>query len=1273
MMGDESFNSTSDARSEQIVASMVKTGVLDISFMNNKKVPEIQKMGASQPSRTNENLKGGEAATYREEGIFMDMVKTITDGESRVLNHEEISKYLYSLLGEASRALVSGNFRLSLSKHKEVLDLLQENPTHVFEKVTDYIWLKYAYVISLIEVNNYSSLINAVNYLQELKLALYAEMPTYHYAVAKLLLKFNRFHLAEEEIQKCRDAMVGHDFKEQFWFGTEEVIKEASQKGLENYLEELSTFCRFDRLPDATCKFDSCMSANSHPYPSREIFHSDPDFKGYVVLICQEGCNVHYHPSCWKNIKESLTNYDKLSDKECLGKPCLTPDCKNSTGEPSVIQKIEIYGSDGNIKSQCVHDLAAEIKQKEIALKRRQRLISDEHKHDKLSGKGKQKAKKVPEHSQSNEVLDVRMKNQPLKENKHLKITGGVNVKKNMPAQEKDSSSLEMNNLTDLDEFVRSYFMMLLTTLGPLSKQRVEDEVVKFNAVFPPMAGLITKNGGIFNLLKSFPCFVMVDELLCIKESQDKGANCEKNLTGRIKKVEDLSTVSQPAATNQEPLEPSSQLDPSKQLESSRISETLKESPIVKMTPDIDRTGSKIGGALISTALENAVSDIEIKEIEKELRSTSLFDHTSNNYNNTSDLLNSKLLDSPGKNQTKVNNDGSQHIPDTFSRPFSFFEKMNEDKREPSIPTRDHQEVTGIPFQKINESMPVMHSPYGYFVVPPGKPPPPSHVVTSMPPPPLHHPIPWPINEMQTPKHMPYESQDMFKPMMVFPPGGMNPPYNHQFQSRRDIGIQTDEKCEEKSTIGDETWVQHMQLAVNELMKKNKDLMLSKDELMKANENEVEALKNQMKSLKQGYEQYITSLKECIKKNEEDRKTLALEQRMKLQEQILNSTKEELRNKDFDLLEAKKLLGKTILERIESDSCKQVTRLVTALASLPCNGKEAETVGQAMSKWESTSDKASKAKSEFMAACMRHQAKLIDGYCSDTLNELVIPTVEEPAGLCPLDSLTLKLLHEKENAAIDALKTTTQASFGIQPFRNRNTNATPRMPFTTGASVPVTAPLSPVSLGARPRDSGDASLRRWPSAASLRRWPSTHSVQSTHSSSGGNARPLSNFQKLLIELKRCYPSRSDDELFSAIKLARRKNRNTLSGLTIEKIVGMVGNVLGWWPEPVDGAMGLDKFMGWASDVTPAGETFCSNTKGHQHSAWIASGSSPNKGVEKIDCCICLQEMSEPKTDLICSHSFHTHCIRQWLSKESVCPICRKFTRMPDEFPTLKKV
>jgi hypothetical protein len=45
---------------------------------------------------------------------------------------------------------------------------------------------------------------------------------------------------------------------------------------------------------------------------------------------------------------------------------------------------------------------------------------------------------------------------------------------------------------------------------------------------------------------------------------------------------------------------------------------------------------------------------------------------------------------------------------------------------------------------------------------------------------------------------------------------------------------------------------------------------------------------------------------------------------------------------------------------------------------------------------------------------------------------------------------------------------------------------------------------------------------------------------------------------------------SRDELCSAIKLTRRKNKNTLSGLTIEKIVGMVGNVLEWWPEPIDG-------------------------------------------------------------------------------------------------------
>lgn len=50
------------------------------------------------------------------------------------------------------------------------------------------------------------------------------------------------------------------------------------------------------------------------------------------------------------------------------------------------------------------------------------------------------------------------------------------------------------------------------------------------------------------------------------------------------------------------------------------------------------------------------------------------------------------------------------------------------------------------------------------------------------------------------------------------------------------------------------------------------------------------------------------------------------------------------------------------------------------------------------------------------------------------------------------------------------------------------------------------------------------------------------------------------------------------------------------------------------------------------------------------------------------CAICLDQIemrSEPgnspengRCELICHHAFHRNCIRQWLSRQSVCPVCK---------------
>ena len=41
-----------------------------------------------------------------------------------------------------------------------------------------------------------------------------------------------------------------------------------------------------------------------------------------------------------------------------------------------------------------------------------------------------------------------------------------------------------------------------------------------------------------------------------------------------------------------------------------------------------------------------------------------------------------------------------------------------------------------------------------------------------------------------------------------------------------------------------------------------------------------------------------------------------------------------------------------------------------------------------------------------------------------------------------------------------------------------------------------------------------------------------------------------------------------------------------------------------------------------------------------------------------NCCVCLEHIEENAKKLVCSHTFHENCIRQWLKIKRNCPLCR---------------
>jgi len=44
--------------------------------------------------------------------------------------------------------------------------------------------------------------------------------------------------------------------------------------------------------------------------------------------------------------------------------------------------------------------------------------------------------------------------------------------------------------------------------------------------------------------------------------------------------------------------------------------------------------------------------------------------------------------------------------------------------------------------------------------------------------------------------------------------------------------------------------------------------------------------------------------------------------------------------------------------------------------------------------------------------------------------------------------------------------------------------------------------------------------------------------------------------------------------------------------------------------------------------------------------------------DDTDCPICYEELQYDLTTTICQHTFHQHCLQQWLNKSNICPICK---------------
>ncbi|XP_026556304.1 E3 ubiquitin-protein ligase TTC3 isoform X2 [Pseudonaja textilis] len=165
-----------------------------------------------------------------------------------------------------------------------------------------------------------------------------------HYGIGKVYLRQNRFSEALDQFMKSK-TMVNLKIVPGVltWPTTSVVIEETRSETLQVILEDCITECKFPPKPDALCCYQQCQAHKI------QIYFNDPDFKGFIRIVCCERCLVEFHLSCWKKVKAA--KYCDKNDKDILQEMCFTPDCSG------LISKITVFSSSGIVKCEFEHKI----------------------------------------------------------------------------------------------------------------------------------------------------------------------------------------------------------------------------------------------------------------------------------------------------------------------------------------------------------------------------------------------------------------------------------------------------------------------------------------------------------------------------------------------------------------------------------------------------------------------------------------------------------------------------------------------------------------------------------------------------------------------------------------------------------------------------------------------------------------------------------------------------------------------------------------------------
>ncbi|XP_063249276.1 E3 ubiquitin-protein ligase TTC3 isoform X5 [Prinia subflava] len=283
-----------------------------------------------------------EAMLDKDKPIILPLMRALNNPKCPV-DFNSLSDDVKGLARDGCRALLEQQCHGAERAFSQLLSILY-SPGFSYVNLLNinYVIFLYGHATALLGMGNPEALAKAELQFKKI-MEEYPEESCFclaHYGIGRVYLRQNRFVHALDQFLRSK-LMI--DFKivpgVLMWPGTTQVIEETRtehlQMALRNYIEE----CIFPPEPDAVCRYHLC-----HGYSKIQIYFTDPDFKGFIRVICCQQCRVEFHISCWKKLKTA--SYSDKNDKDFLKEMCFTPDCKG------LISKIVIFSSSGLVKCE---------------------------------------------------------------------------------------------------------------------------------------------------------------------------------------------------------------------------------------------------------------------------------------------------------------------------------------------------------------------------------------------------------------------------------------------------------------------------------------------------------------------------------------------------------------------------------------------------------------------------------------------------------------------------------------------------------------------------------------------------------------------------------------------------------------------------------------------------------------------------------------------------------------------------------------------------------